>query len=143
MSILNYTTSIAPEKTALEIQTILRKHGASAITALYEGGKVLGVRFELRTDVGPRAFEVPVRTEGVLAELQRDPKLPRSKQTPEQAERVAWRIAKSWLETQLALVEAQLMRPDEVFLPYMLVGEQGLTVFEQYRQRAELESGGA
>jgi hypothetical protein len=37
-----------------------------------------------------------------------DRKVPRSKCTEDQAQRVAWRIVKDWVEAQMAIVEAQL-----------------------------------
>jgi len=49
-----------------------------------------------------------------------------------QAERVAWRIVKDWVEAQLAILESEMVHLDEIFLPYM-VNNNGQTVFEIYR----------
>jgi hypothetical protein len=52
----------------------------------------------------------------------------------EQAERVAWRIVKDWVEAQMAILESEMVQMDEIFLPYML-NNQGHTVFEAYRDK--------
>ena len=54
--------------------------------------------------------------------------------TPEHAERVAWRIVKDWLEAQLAIIRTEMVTLDQVMLPYM-VGDEGHTVYELYRDR--------
>lgn len=51
----------------------------------------------------------------------------------EQAERVAWRIVKDWVEAQMAILESEMVQMDEIFLPYML-SSSGQTVFEAYRK---------
>ena len=50
----------------------------------------------------------------------------------EQAERVAWRILKDWVEAQMAILESQMVEMDEIFLPYM-INNSGQTLFEAYR----------
>jgi len=50
----------------------------------------------------------------------------------EQAERVAWRIVKDWVEAQMAILESEMVQMDEIFLPYM-VNNNGQTFFEAYR----------
>lgn len=50
----------------------------------------------------------------------------------EQAERVAWRIVKDWVEAQMAILESEMVHMDEIFLPYM-VNNSGQTFFQAYR----------
>ena len=50
----------------------------------------------------------------------------------DQAERVAWRIVKDWVEAQMAILESEMVQLDQIFLPYM-VNDNGQTVFEVYR----------
>ena len=145
MPILNYTTTIAVEKTMGEVIGALQRRGVMRISTLYsEDGTPAGIAFTMRTDYGVRDFELPVRTDGVLAAMQRDPAVKPGQKNPEQAARVAWRIAKDWLEAQSALVDAQLARLDEVMLPYMVAryGDDGraVTTYELYRSsQKELE----
>ena len=51
--------------------------------------------------------------------------------SPEQAERVAWRIVKDWLTAQLAILETEMVDVGQVFLPYF-VGRNGQTLYEAY-----------
>lgn len=64
--------------------------------------------------------------------MKTDPAVKPGQKTPEQAARVAWRIAKDWLEAQAALIDAQLASLDEVMLPYM-VDAAGQTMYALYR----------
>lgn len=143
MPILNYTTSIAVEKTMGEIIGTLASRGVTRISTLFdEAGTPTGVGFTLRTDYGFRDFELPVRTAGVLAAMQADKKVPRSSCNAQQAARTAWRIAKDWLAAQAALIDADLAKLDEVMLPYM-VDATGHTVYEVFRgQQLAIESKG-
>lgn len=144
MPILNYTTEVQVGKTMGEIQTALARRGVQRISTLFDDdGVPAGLGFTMKTEYGVREFELPVRTAGVLAAMQRDPKVPASKCTPDQAARVAWRIAKDWLEAQAALIDAELATLDEVMLPYMLA-DHGQTVYQQLRSGLlAIESDGA
>lgn len=134
MPILNYTTDVAVSKTMGEIQAALARRGVTRISTLYDAdGVPAGLGFTMCTDYGVRDFELPVRTDGVLAAMTADTKVPRSKCTKEQAARVAWRIAKDWLEAQSALIDVRLARLDEVMFPYMLT-ESG-SVYGLFRGR--------
>lgn len=133
MPILNYTTTISVEKTMGEIQGALARRGVTRISTLYtQDGTASGISFVMQTEYGMREFELPVRTEGVLAAMKADSKIPASKCTPDQAARVAWRIAKDWLEAQSALIDASLATLDEVMFPYMVDGK-GQTAFSVFK----------
>ena len=51
-------------------------------------------------------------------EIVANQKVPNSKCNEQQAQKVAWRIIKDWVEAQMAIVEAQMADVAEVFLPY-------------------------
>lgn len=134
MTIKNYTTTIDPSKTAGEIVTVLTKNGAQRISMDYsDDGSLRGLSFALRTEYGPREFALPVRVDGVHRALQKHRTLPPSKKTREQAARVAWRVAKEWLEVQVSLIEAGLASLDEVMTPWML-NAAGDTMYEVMRE---------
>lgn len=142
MPILNYTTSIAVEKSMAEIISILTRRGVTRISTVFDSdGAPAGIAFVMKTDYGIREFELPVKVAGVLQAMEKDPKIPRSQCNSQQAARVAWRIAKDWLEAQAALIDAELASLDQVMLPYMVNGE-GRTVYAVMRESAmrELES---
>jgi hypothetical protein len=133
MPIMNYTTSVDVSKTMGEIQGALARRGVTRISTMFDdNGVAAGIGFTMKTDFGPRDFELPVRTEGVLAAMKADAKVPRSQCNPQQAAKVAWRIAKDWLEAQSALIDAQLATLDEVMLPY-LVDTNGQTLYTAWR----------
>jgi hypothetical protein len=48
---------------------------------------------------------------------------------------VAWRIVKDWLEVQLAMVQAGLVKFEQVFLPYAQDPKTGQTVYEQLKEK--------
>jgi|HubBroStandDraft_3_1064219.scaffolds.fasta_scaffold219861_3 hypothetical protein len=140
---LNYTTTIRAEKTANECLELLGAHGASAVAITYDDKQPSGISFLLATPHGPREFRLPVNVGGMHKSLLKA-RVPARYNSTEQARRVAWRVAKDWLEAQLAIVEAQMATLDEAFLPYLQV-ESGQTLYEAYREREALalEAGGA
>lgn len=142
MPIMNYTTEIAVEKTTGQIIKALSRRGVTRISTVFDDdGSIAGLAFTMNTDHGVADFALPINVDGVLAAMQKDPKVPRSKQTREQAARVAWRIAQDWLEAQAALIDAELATLDQVMLPYM-VDSKGKTIYEIVRsQRLALEGG--
>lgn len=143
MPILNYTTEIAVGKTMGEIQTALARRGVQRISTLFdEDGVPAGLAFTMKTDYGVREFELPVRTDGVLAAMKRDTKVPKAKQTAEQAARVAWRIAYDWLKAQAALIDAGLASLDEVMMPYLLVAPDRTAYVDMRQRLLAIESGG-
>mgnify|MGYP000695156209 CR=1 FL=1 len=107
MSILNYTTQIKYEKTIMEIQQILVKHGAKRIMTDYDNGLPSALKFGKEVNGSMMAFSLPANYRGVLNAMKKDKKVPKSKLTEEQALRVSWRIIKDWLEAQIALVQAK------------------------------------
>lgn len=134
MPLLNYTTSVGVTRTVGQIQGLLVEAGARSIMADYdEVGNVLGLSFAIQGPMGLQGYRLPVATERVRNVLQRD-KVPQRYQTPEHAERVAWRILKDWVEAQLALLRTEMVTLDQVMLPYMTT-DDGRTVYELYVER--------
>lgn len=129
MPILNYTTSVNVFKTLGEIQMQLVKHGAKKIMQDYDDdGNIVALSFLVDTPTGPRGIRLPANVDAVHAVLTRQ----RIKCDREQAERVAWRIVKDWVEAQMAILESEMVQMDEIFLPYMVNGS-GQTLFQAYR----------
>ena len=145
MAILNYTTSISTEKTAAEIQKKLAISKAQAVLCEYDGEAVMcAMSFRIMTPHGLIFFRLPVNTQGVFKALKADNKVPKRLRTKEQAAKVAWRILKDWVETQLAIVDAEMADMTEVFLPYAQ-GPNGQTMYQTIKQggfRALTHDGG-
>ena len=132
MPILNYTTSIAVEKTTSEIQGKLSKAGAQAVLTEYDNEQVLSsIAFRMMCSGIVVSFRLPAQIDRIYVLLQNDNAVPRRLKTREQAARVAWRIIKDWIEAQLAIVEAEQAEMVEVFLPYAQNPTTGATLFEQ------------
>jgi len=137
MAILNYTTSIDCEKSISEIQKCLVVHGANKIITDYEDGYPSAVTFCLPIKDKLIGYVLPANYAGVLKAMKNDRKVPNSKCTPEQAQRVAWRIVKDWVEAQMAIVEAQMADMAEVFLPYALT-RTGETMYKYIQNDGKL-----
>ena len=129
MPILNYTTKVDVYSTVGTIQGILVKHGARRIVQDYdESGHIKALCFSIMTPFGERAVRLPSDSYAVQRVLERQ----KVNASPEQAERVAWRILKDWIEAQMAILESEMVSMEEIFLPYMVTNNGGQTVFERY-----------
>lgn len=129
MPLLNYTTKVNVYTTLGEIQGILVKHGAKKIMQDYDdSGHIVALTFGVDTPAGPRGIRLPANVDAVHTVLAKQ----KVKCDREQAERVAWRIVKDWVEAQMAILESEMVQMDQIFLPY-IVNDKGQTVFEVYR----------
>lgn len=128
-------TEVSAEKTALEIEDMLRKHGCEKIGKTFESGRIKAIYFQIATSDATMPFTLPVNVEPIYQMLY--DKRRGSAQFPwggqelkvleqrlhDQAERTAWRIIWHWLKAQLALIQTQMVNVAQVFLAYMLVSE--------------------
>ena len=131
MPLLNYTTKVDVYTTLGEIQRQLVRHGAKKILQDYDDdGHIRALTFAVDTPTGLRGVRLPANVDAVHAVLIRQ----KVKADRDQAERVAWRIIKDWVEAQMAILESEMVQMDEIFLPYM-VNNSGQTVFEAYRNK--------
>lgn len=149
MALLNYSTSIAVEKTLGEIQAILVKHQCRGTQTRYSPtGEITSLAFSLQTDLGERDYLLPVNVDGVAATLKAEKNANRLPGLPwrvvederalrQQAARVSWRIMKDWIEAQLAIIQSRTISLEQVMLPFMVV-EPGVTVYDAYRAQAAL-----
>ncbi len=135
MALLNYSTTIDVHKTISEIQKQLAQHGASKIMMNYEDGQVTQLQFAIKGPSGDIGVMLPAKTSCVLRIMEREKKNGKisTKVTKEQAERVAWRNIKDWVEAQMALLETEMVELEQIFLPYM-INEMGVTIYDKYKQ---------
>lgn len=131
MSILNYTTQIAAEKTVAEIQGMLGRAKCCAVMSEYSEGIISAISFRIQTPCGLMSFRLPCDVQKIYQVLARS-KIASGLKTKEQAARVSWRILKDWLAAQLALISAEMADLHQVFLPYAQ-DNQGVTLFERLR----------
>lgn len=128
MPLLNYTTSVPANKSIGQIQVNLVKHGAKAIMLEYEGARVSALAFQVKGPTGPLSIKLPVDTLAILNVMTEDGLQPRFL-TEDHAYRVAWRILKDWVEAQMALLETEMVRMEQIFLPYIM-NRDGKTLYE-------------
>ena len=137
MALLNYSTTVDAYKTVAEIEQMLVRHGAKSIMKSYEGEDVTSLSFLIDTGSGNVPVKLPVRLDDVLQVLTEQKKAhPKAniKATREQANRVAWRILKDWIEVQMALLDMQMVKFEEIFLSYIETAD-GKTVYEKLEEK--------
>lgn len=128
MPLLNYTTKVDVYTTIGAIQGCLVKHGARKIMQDYDNeGKPQALCFSIDTKFGMRGIKLPANVDAVHKVLTKQ----KVKCDREQAERVAWRILKDWVEAQMAILESEMVQMDEIFLPYM-IAKDNRTAYELY-----------
>lgn len=143
MPILNYTTTVDSFKTVSEIEYILMKHKAKSVMKDFEGDCITGLSFLIDTGAQQIPVRLPVKVDECLKILKKEKREnPRKqiKDTREQAERVAWRILKDWVEAQMALLDIEMVRFEEIFLPYIET-DNGRTIFERLEEKQFLLEG--
>ena len=137
MPLLNYTTKVDVYTTIGAIQGCLVKHGARKIMQDYDSeGRPQALCFAIDTKFGVRGVKLPANVDAVHKVLVSQ----KVKCDREQAERVAWRILKDWVEAQMAILESEMVQLDEIFLPYMLT-KDGSTTYELYKNNQLLLGG--
>jgi len=132
MPLLNYTTAVEALKTVGQIQGTLVAHGAKSIMMNYDNGVVVSLSFLVGTPFGQMPIRLPIDANAVLKVLKQQSaqgKVPRRYANYEQAVRIAWRIVKDWVEAQMAILETEMVRMEQIFLPYM-VTKNDKTVYE-------------
>lgn len=128
----NKETEVSAEKSILRIEELLTSFGANAVMKEYSGdGKVRSLSFKLEE----KAYKLPVNKEGVYKVLFQNSKqtyrVDGEKNRGERAYRVAWRILKDWLHSQLSITASGQAQPEEVLLPYMFDGKK--TLYQAYK----------
>lgn len=133
------TTKIEPDQTVTEIQRILGKYGAGAVMTEYDKGEIIAVTFKIKLNDKYLPFRLPCRWLPIKKYL--DEKHPqyeytyrgqtKSRDNALQAKRIAWRQILRWVEAQMALVATDMVKIQEVFMPYIQVNISGQTLFEK------------
>ncbi len=156
--IKNYTSN--SKQTFDKIQKILASHKAKRVFFEYDDlGKVIALAFSIEMPSSPGvqepsllAFKLPARIEKVEAIFLQNKKdkakyqwevdkMQLKNEEKDQAYRTAWANIRDWLDAQMALIDTEQAKIQEVFLPYAL-NNNGKTYFEVIESRGfELEGG--
>lgn len=132
--ILNYTTKVPASKTVAQIQEVLGAKGACRVSVDYVSGKASAITFGLKIGLSEIGFRLPCNILGVQQAVKKSRPGGYLWKDTAQAERIAWRIVKDWVEAQMALVEANQAELGEVFLPYA-VHNDGQTFFQHFKTK--------
>jgi hypothetical protein len=128
----NYTAETPVESSIAKIEALVVKQGATQFFKEYKGGLVIGVVFIVPILSGELPIRLPARVEQVKQKLYGR----RSEYTlamEEQARRTAWANIRDWLDAQMALIETEQVKLEEIFLPYM-TDRGGKTLFEYMQE---------
>lgn len=133
MPLLDYTTSVPVARTVAQVQAKLVEHGARAVMMEYDDrGRIKSLAFNVEMPNGELPIRVPIDAAATLRVLQRQAdnhEIPARYAREEQAYRVAWRIIKDWIESQMSLLETEMVKMQEIFLPYVIT-PGGQTIFK-------------
>lgn len=133
--IANYTTAVAALKTVGEIQGILVAHGARSILMSYgKDGSIESLSFIVETPYGDMPIRLPINARAVLNVLEEQRVPPRYANYP-QAVRIAWRIVKDWVRAQMAILETEMVKMEQIFLPYVIVKDDK-TLYEVMKEKS-------
>ena len=124
----NYSTTVTALKSIGEIQGILVAHGAKHILMDYDHEEPVGLAFIIATPYGDTPFKLPASIDKVQSVLNKQ--RVRTRVSRELASRVAWRILKDWIRSQMAILETEMVTLDQIFLPYMQTNRDGKILYE-------------
>jgi hypothetical protein len=134
MPLANYTTSVSAPRTVAEIEEILAKHGArEALKNYSDDGVIESLSFIVKTPSGNMGIRLPVNPEAIQKVLSQQ-RVPRHLQTREQAVKIAWRIVRDWIRAQMAILETEMVKMEQIFLPYMIV-KDNKTLYEAMSEK--------
>lgn len=104
----------------------------------YNNGEITDLAFKIITPNGELCIKLPANIDRVLQVLHNQKKKNNQiKDTREQATKVAWRIIKDWVDSQMAILETEMVEMEEIFLPY-IVNNDGQTLYESFKNNQML-----
>ena len=131
--LLDYTTTVPVSRTIAQVQAKLVEHGARAVMMEYDGrGRITALAFKVNMPNGELPIRLPIDAAATLRVLQRqweNREIERKYANEEHAYRVAWRNIFHWVSAQMALLETEMVKMEEVFLPYVIT-PGGQTIYQ-------------
>ena len=132
MAIKNAYTSTPLENIISAIQKVLVSHKAQKIMYDYsEAGQLTGLSFGIKVGEKILGVKLPARIEECKKILIKQGLYNEKKK--DHALRVAWANIRDWVDSQMAMVDLDMVKMEEVFLPYILDGDK--TVYELYAHK--------
>jgi len=131
MPLKNYTSGMAINRIFDGIQKMLVEHGAKQIMFDYDDGLAIGLTFTIQTPKGMLPIKLPVRIERIRKVFGNDGIYCKDDMQPY---RTGWKNVYDWVAVQMAMIDTEMVKLEEVFLPYM-AGQGGKTYFEILENR--------
>jgi len=140
MPIKNYTTTISADCSIDEIKKSLIDHGAIGILMEYEkgNGRIEALKFMLEINDNKISFKMPTNWRK-FQEVLRQQEIKRC-EDEDYCYRVAWRNIRDWVLSQMALLETEMIELPQIFLSFVMDGEQ--TLYEKIKDNQFLLSDG-
>ena len=141
-SIKNYTSEVPVNRSLQNIQDILARAGAQKIMMDYDSTRnVSAIVFGLEIEgKGFVPFTLPVNVEKLATVLYKTDFNRLDEKRKEQARRTAWKNVHDWIDAQMALIETEMVEVGQVFLPYVVTG-QNKTLYDSYMEGRLLPPG--
>ena len=114
------------------ISKTLVSHKAKHITYSYDNERIVAIEFVIDINGIERPFRLPARIENVERIMYGKKFLSQTQKT--QAYRTAWANIRDWISAQMAMIDTGMVKPEEIFLPYM-VSNDGRTFYEVMTQQ--------
>ena len=131
--LLDYTTKVPVSRTIAQIQAKLVEHGARAVMMEYgDDGRVRALSFNVKTPNGELPIRLPIDASATFKVLQRQAEnreIPGRYAKEEHAYRVAWRNIFHWISAQMALLDTEMVKMEEIFLGYVIT-PGGQTIYQ-------------
>ena len=127
----NYKSSSPLPNIFNSIEKTLTTHGAKQIIRDYGNDcKITDISFVVPTKSGDLAVRLPARFDRVKQIFDNDG----TRYKEDQPYRTSWATIRDWIDAQMALIDWEMVKLEEVFLPYA-VNKDGKTYFEVLENR--------
>jgi hypothetical protein len=132
MPLKNYTSGMPINRIFDSIQKMLVNHGAKQIMFEYsDNGLAIGITFVVNTTKGMLPIKLPVRIEKIKKVFENEGVYYKDEMQPY---RTGWKNIHDWIAAQMAMLDTEMVKLEEVFLPYMATPD-GHTYFEIMENR--------
>lgn len=128
--IKNYTSDTPMDKSVTALQRLLVDKKCERILIDYENSALVAITFIIRTERGSHPVSLPARFDGVAHVMYGTKLAQLNDKQVSQVRRTAWKNILDWVDAQFALIEAEMVKTEEVFLPYIIMGNQ--TIFKHF-----------
>jgi len=135
----NYTTTVPAEKSIAEIEQLLVDFGADNFMKKVDSERrqFSGIMFTFIVNGKSIPFKLPANVEKVREYIwnEYDSTRTRGKKQKDDFDReaynVAWRLIKDWVHDQLSIIATDMVKMEEVFLPYIMI-DDNTTVSDKF-----------